>query len=143
MRGRSLTGYAGMRSALQHASAHARRAAARLVDLSIGRVGRWVARFNAESARVAFTSGEIARRVADREARGQTLRDGFFGGPGTEGDAIASFALLAAEHVVDEVHLTGLAEIVASAGFDPDVDVAAARRRIDRVRRPGAAGARR
>ena len=48
---------------------------------------------------------------------------------------IAAFALLAAEHVVDEVHLTDLAEIVASAAFDPDGDVAAARRRIDAVGR--------
>jgi len=136
--GRSLAGYAGVRSALQRAPACAQRAAAKLADLSIGRVGRWVDRFNAESARVAFTSGEIARRVADREARGQTLRDGFFGGPGTEGDAIAAFALLAAEHVVDEAHLTDLAEIVASAAFDPEVDVAAAQARIDLVRQTAA-----
>lgn len=123
-----------LRTLTPRALRHTRLAAERFSAVTVGSMRRRVARFNEQCARVAFTSDEIARRVEQRQTGGEKLRADFFGGPGTEGDTIAAFALLAAEDEVEPANLITLADIVSSAAFDRDVTIASALLRISAVR---------
>lgn len=80
--------------------------------------------------RVAETSRRIEDLMAARRAAGDVASPGFFGGPGTPGDAIAAQALLIAKDEPDPVRRAELAAIVAAAAFDPALDVAATLARV-------------